>query len=127
MNNPIIHKDLSDRVVGLALTVFYELGPGLLEVAYVEAMCWELRHAGIPHERQRVYPLKYKGDYITSYFADIVVDGKIILELKTVKALDHNMEAQIINYLKLSKIPVGYLMNFKNASLEWRRFVCQRE
>jgi GxxExxY protein len=87
----------------------------------------ELRHAAIPHERQRVYPLRYKGDYITSYFADIVVDGKIILELKAVKALDHNMEAQIINYLKLSKIPVGYLMNFKNASLEWWRFVCQRE
>jgi GxxExxY protein len=127
MNNTIIHKDLSDRVVGLALTVFYELGPGLLEVAYMEAMCWELRHAAIPFERQRVYPLRYKGDYITSYFADIVVDGKIILELKAVKALDHNMEAQIINYLKLSKIPVGYLMNFKNASLEWRRFVCQRE
>jgi GxxExxY protein len=127
MNNTIIYKELSDRVVGLALTVFYELGPGLLENAYEEAMCWELRHAAIPHERQQVYPLKYKGDYITSYFADIVVDGKILLELKAVKALDHNMEAQIINYLKLSKIPVGYLINFKNASLEWRRFVCQRE
>jgi GxxExxY protein len=80
------HKELSDRVVGLALTVFYELGPGLLEDAYEEAMCWELRHANIPHERQMVYPLRYKGDYITSYFADIVVDGKIILELKAVKA-----------------------------------------
>jgi GxxExxY protein len=90
-------------------------------------MCWELKHAGIRFERQKVYPLKYKGDYITSYFADIVVDGKIILELKAVKALDNNMEAQIINYLKLSKIPVGYLMNFKNVRLEWKRFVCQRE
>jgi GxxExxY protein len=55
------------------------------------------------------------------------VDNAIILELKAVKELNNNMEAQIINYLKLSKIAVGYLINFHNVKLEWKRFVCQRE
>lgn len=118
---------MSDRIIGLAFTVHYTLGPGLLESAYEEAMCWELRHANIPFERQKVYPLRYNGDYISSYFADLVVDGKVILEIKSVKALDNNMEAQIINYLQLSKIPDGYLINFQGARLEWKRFVVQRE
>ena len=67
--NTIIFKELSDRIIGLAFTVHRTLGPGLLESAYEEAMCWELRHANIPFERQKVYPLQYKGDYISSYFA----------------------------------------------------------
>jgi GxxExxY protein len=125
--NTIIHKELSDRIIGLALTVHRTLGPGLLESAYEEAMCWELHHASIRFERQKVFALCYKGDYISSYFADLVVDNAIILELKSVQELNRNMEAQLLNYLKLSKIPVGYLVNFQGARLEWKRFVCQRE
>jgi GxxExxY protein len=128
MNNySIIHKELSDRIIGLAFTVHRTLGPGLLESAYEEAMCWELNHASIRFERQKVYPLCYKGDYISSYFADLVVDSAVILELKAVQELNNNMEAQLLNYLKLSKIPVGYLINFHGVKLEWKRFVCQRE
>jgi GxxExxY protein len=78
-------------------------------------MCWELKHSNIPFERQKVYALRYKGDFISSYFTDLVVDGKVILELKYVKAPDNNMEAQLINYLRLSGIPVGYLINFQGA------------
>ena len=123
MNNNIIHKELSDHIIGLAYTVHYTLGPGLLEGAYEAALCWELKHAGVAFERQKKYPLQYKGDCISSYFADLVVDGKIILELKAVKELDVNMEAQLINYLRLSRIAVGYLINFKNIRLNWRRYV----
>ena len=107
MNN-IIFKELSIEVIGMAFKVHQELGPGLLESAYEEGMCWELRHAGIPFQRQQVYPLLYKGDYISSYFADIVVDNKIILELKAVKELNDLMAAQVINYLKLSKTPFHF-------------------
>jgi GxxExxY protein len=122
MNN-IIHQQLSDRIIGLALTVHHILGPGLLESAYEEAMCWELRHTGFPFERQKVFPLCYKGDYISAYIADLVVDDSVIIELKSVQAFNANMEAQLINYLKLSKIPVGYLLNFHSVKLEWKRFV----
>ena len=128
----IIHKELSDNV----------LGPGLLESAYEGAICMELKHLGLSVERQPVFPLSYRGEYIGAHVADLVVAGTIILELKVVKALlpvmdrgrsrsiafgKLHMEAQIINYLKLSRLPVGYLLNFANTRVEWKRFVNQRE
>ena len=126
MNN-IIFQELSEKVIGLAFTVHNILGPGLLESAYEEGMCWELKHAGIPFQRQQVFPLLYKGDYISSYFTDIVVDNKVILELKSVSKFNELMAAQLLNYLKLSHIPVGYLINFNCISVQFKRYVCQRE
>jgi GxxExxY protein len=120
----IIHKELGYKVMELAFAVHRELGPGLLESAYEEGMVWELKHSGIPFERQKVYQLHYKGDIIGGYIADLVVDNKIILELKSVSSLNDLMAAQIINYMKLSKIPVGYLINFNRVSVVWKRFVC---
>jgi GxxExxY protein len=69
----------------------------------------------------------YKGDYIGGYIADLVVDNKVILELKAVSALTDIMSAQIINYLKLSKLPVGYIINFNSMRLEFKSYVVQRE
>ncbi|RPJ09542.1 MAG: GxxExxY protein [Spirochaetaceae bacterium] len=125
--NTIIHRELSDQLIGLSYTVHNILGPGLLESAYEEGMVWELKHANIPFERQKVYPLNYKGDIIGGYIADLVVDNKVILELKSVAALNSVMDAQLINYLKLSGIPVGYLINFQGTRVEWRRLVGRRE
>jgi GxxExxY protein len=73
------------------------------------------------------YISRYRGENVGTYFADIVVDGKIILELKAVAEFHPSMEAQIVNYLKVSKVPVGYLINFHNKKVEWKRFVNQRE
>jgi len=123
----LIHKELSNKILGLAFNVQNTLGPGLLEHAYEGAFCVELIQAGIFHERQKVFPLTYKGEYIGAYFADIVVDNTIILEIKAVKQLTNIMNAQVINYLKLSGLPVGYLINFNSIRLEWRRFINQRE
>ena len=123
----IIHKQLSDKILGMAFTVHNLLGPGLLESAYEGGFCVELARSGIPFERQKVYPLYYKGELIGAYIADIVVDNAVICELKSVSALNTTMEAQIINYLRLSKVPVGYLLNFNGIKVEWRRFACQRE
>jgi GxxExxY protein len=122
-----IHKELSYKVLGMAYTVHNILGPGLLEHAYQEAMCVELRLAGIRFEREQVFPLEYKGQNIGTYFADIVVDDKIILELKSVEEFHPTMEAQLINYLKISGIPVGYLMNFRDRQVQWKRCVNKRE
>jgi GxxExxY protein len=123
----LLHKELSDKVLGMAFSVHNILGPGLLESAYEGAYCVELEDAGVAYERQRVYPLYYKGRLVSAYIADLVVDDKIILELKSVKELNNVMEAQIINYLKLSKLEVGYLMNFNGLRVEWRRFVNMKE
>lgn len=121
----LIHKELSDRVLGAAFEVHNALGPGLLESAYEGALCVELKHRGVSVERQVVYPLVYRAEYVGAYVADLVVEGTIILELKAVRALTPVMEAQIINYLKLSELPVGYLLNFSNLRVEWERFVHQ--
>jgi len=119
----LLFKELSEKVLGMAFSVHNILGPGLLESAYEGAYCIELSRAGIPFERQRVYPLHYKGELVGAYIADLVVDNKIILELKSVSMLNQVMEAQIINYLRLSRIPVGYLINFNGLKVQWRRFV----
>ena len=99
------------------------LGPGLLESAYEGALVVELKHLRLEVDRQLDYPLAYRGEYVGAYIADLVVEGTIILELKSVKALTAAMDAQIINYLKLSGLPVGYLLNFYGTRVEWRRFV----
>jgi GxxExxY protein len=119
----IYHRELSDKVIGLSFNVHRTLGCGLLESCYEGAMCVELSQAGIPFERQRVFPLIYKGEYVGAYIADLVVDNALILELKAVSQLVDVMSKQIINYLKLSGMEVGYLINFANNKLEWSRFV----
>ena len=127
MNNSIIYQALSEKVLGLAFTVHNVLGPGLLEHCYQEALCIELRRNNITFEREKIFALHYRGECIGGYRADLVVDDKIILELKSVKELNPCMEAQTINYLRLSKVPVGYLMNFNGQRLVWKRFAYQRE
>ncbi len=123
----LIHSKLSNTVLGACFSVHNILGPGLLESAYEGALVIELAHLGIAVERQKIFPVYYKGELAGAYVADIVVDGKIILELKSAVRLTGVMEAQLINYLRLSKIQVGYLVNFRNTKVEWKRFVFQRE
>ena len=123
----LIHSKLSNTVLGACFSVHNILGPGLLESAYEGALVIELAHRGVPVERQKVFPVYYKGELAGAYIADIVVDGKIILELKSAVRLTGVMEAQLINYLRLSKVSVGYLVNFRNTRVEWKRFVFQRE
>ena len=119
----LVFKELSDRVLGAMFKVHNRLGPGLLESAYEGACAIEFRHCGLRVERQVVYPLFYEGELAGAYVADMVVDGKIILELKSVKVLTPVMEAKLLNYLRLSGLPVGYLVNFRNERVEWNRRV----
>lgn len=110
-------------LLGAAFAVHNALGPGLLESAYEGALVIELRHRGLDFERQQVYPVYYRGEMAGAYVADLVVEGAVIMELKSVKELTSVMEAQLVNYLRLSKVPVGYLLNFQGTRVEWRRFV----
>ena len=96
----------------------------LVESCYEGALVIELKQAGIPFQRQQVFPLYYKGELVGGYIADLVVDNTIILEIKSVHALSPVMEAQLLNYLRLSKCPVGFLLNFNATRLEYKRFVC---
>ena len=126
MNQPL-YKELSTKVLGMAFKIHNALGPGLLEHCYEEAFCVELKYAGIPFERQKVLALEYRGCDIGGYIADLVVDNNLILELKAVEALSPAHAAQVINYLRLSKVPVGYLINFHGERVVWKRFAIRRE
>jgi GxxExxY protein len=117
---------LSKRVIGLAIDVHRILGPGLLETAYEKCLCWEFEQNGIIYTRQVPLPVTYKGVQLDcSYRLDIVIEDEIILELKSVEQMLPIHEAQILTYLRLSRLKLGLLINFNARLLKdgIRRFV----
>jgi len=110
---------LTESVIGAAIEVHRELGPGLLESVYEKALCRELTLRQIPYERQVQVPLDYKGASLDAHLRlDLVVDRSLILELKAVDHLLPIHEAQLLTYLKLSHLPVGLLLNFYETRLK---------
>jgi GxxExxY protein len=116
----IIENDpLTEKIIGLAIEVHRQLGPGLLESAYEECVCYELKQSGFAFARQVALPVVYKAVRLDcGYRLDVVVENKVILELKTVERLMPVHEAQVLTYLKLSGIRVGLLINFNTAVLK---------
>ena len=104
---------LSNRVIGCALEVHRILGPGLLETAYEQCLAQEFLLADIPAEYQVPLPVKYKGLQLDcGYRIDVLVDGTLILELKSVEHILGLHEAQLLTYMKLARVKVGLLINF---------------
>jgi GxxExxY protein len=112
-------NELTERVIGACIEIHRALGPGLLESAYEECLCYELSQAGIKFERQKPLPVHYKDVKLDcGYRLDLVVEEKIIIELKAVESLLPIHEAQLLTYLKLSGITLGLLINFNVAMLK---------
>ena len=110
---------LTERIIGFAIEVHRQLGPGLLESAYEECLCYELKQSGLSFRRQVPLPVIYKSIRLDcGYRIDVVVEAQVILELKTVERLMPIHEAQILTYLKLSGLHTGLLLNFKSAVLK---------
>ena len=104
---------LSSTIIGEAIEVHQILGPGLLESAYEECLCKELGLRGLSFERQKPLPLEYKGDKLDcGYRLDVVVENGIILEFKACEKIEPIHKAQLLTYLKLSKLSLGLLLNF---------------
>jgi GxxExxY protein len=117
---------ITGGILAAAIEVHRELGPGLLESVYEECLCRELTARNLPFERQREFPIVYKGlPANATYRIDILVDGKVILELKSVESLLRVHESQLLTYMKLADIGLGLLMNFNVPLLKdgIRRFV----
>jgi GxxExxY protein len=109
----LANSDLTNGIIGAAIEVHIELGPGFLENAYEECLCRELLRQGLHFERQKPLPVIYKGDVVDcAYRLDIIVEGSVIVELKSVEALSKLHEAQLLTYLKLSGLSIGLLINF---------------
>jgi len=105
--------ELSEKIIGAAIEVHRELGPGLLESTYEACLAHELNLQGIKAVRQKKQPIHYKGLEIDeAYRIDVIVEDQIILELKVVDQLNDIHMAQLLTYLKLSGCTLGYLMNF---------------
>ena len=117
---------LSERVIGSAMDVHRQLGPGLLEAVYEECLCFELKQAGIGYRRQVPLPVFYKGVQLEcGYRMDIVVAHHLVVEIKAVERFLPIHEAQILTYLRLSGLPIALLLNFNSVKLKdgLRRFV----
>lgn len=109
----LMHKDLTEQIIGAAIEVHRELGPGLLESAYLECMCHELSLRRIKFRKELSLPVTYKGVRIDcGYRLDILVDGKVVVELNAVPEMNFVFEAQLLTYLKISECRVGLLINF---------------
>jgi GxxExxY protein len=109
---------LTERIIGLAIEVHRVLGPGLLESNYEECLCWELREARLAFMRQFRVPIVYKGvDLGNPYRVDIVVENRLIVEVKAIDRFAPVHEAQVLTYLKHTGLPVGLLFNFNTPVL----------
>ena len=125
----MLHSALTERVIGLAIDVHRQLGPGLLESIYEECLCFELAQAGIPFHRQVAIPVVYRETRLEAGFrADILIPPSLILEIKSVEAITRVHEAQLLTYLRMSGCEVGLLLNFNVLRLKdgLRRYVLSR-
>ena len=104
---------ITEIIIGAAMAVHRELGPGLLESAYEACLAYELPERGLSVERQKALPVKYRGVNVDcGYRIDLLVEGKVVIELKAVERLEAIHQAQLLSYLKLSGCKVGLLINF---------------
>lgn len=116
---------ISETIIGCAITVHRELGPGLLESIYESALCIELDEQRMHYERQGPIPVNYKGHVLGEFRADLVVAESVVVEIKSVERFDPVFEAQVLSYLKLGSFKLGLLINFNSRLLKdgIRRFI----
>ncbi len=119
----LMYEELSNKIVGAFFRVHNELGPGLLESCYHNALYFEFKELGLNAVYNAAFSVKYRNEVVGEFFADLAVEGKVIIEIKSVNALAPAHEAQLINYLKISKCRVGYLVNFHGSRAVFKRYM----
>jgi GxxExxY protein len=117
------HKEITEQIIGASFEVFRELGYGFLEKVYQRAMKVELELRGLRAEIETDIQVRYKGQVVGDYRADILVNGCVLVELKVCPAIDSRDEAQLLNELKATGIKVGLLINFGKQKAEFKRLV----
>lgn len=112
------------KIIGICMEVHRNLGPGLLEIVYKDALEIEFKANNIPFEREKEFSIEYKGIILPhKFYADFIVNEDIVLEVKAVKEFSGEHTAQVLNYMKLSDSEIGLLVNFQNKSLQHKRLV----
>jgi len=115
------YSELTGSILGCCFEVMKELGPGFLERVYKNALLMAMRQKGLQVEVERSYNVIFRGKIIGRYVADLVVNDTVIVELKSCENLIGEHQAQLFNYLKVSGLPVGLLVNFRRRKLDWKR------
>jgi GxxExxY protein len=111
-------NQLTERIIGAAISVHRELGPGLLESAYEECLAITLADEGLAFERQGVIPVRFRGHEVTPGFRfDLLVEKQVILEVKAVEVVLKIHKAQVLTHLRMTSLPVGLILNFNSAVL----------
>ncbi len=119
----MVHRELSESVIGAAMTVLNVLKPGLDERLYERALTIELRKRGHAVDVQREFAVHYDGQHIGSLVPDMVIDEQIVVDPKVVTMFHETHLAQMLGYLNITGLRLALLLNFKNAKLEWKRVV----
>lgn len=115
------HAEITEAIIGCAFEVIKELGTGFLESVYEKALLLALRQKGLSATAQQPLNVSFRGENVGEFYADILVEQKVLVELKAVKTLASEHQAQVINYLQASGMEVGLLINFGNPRLEIKR------
>jgi GxxExxY protein len=123
LQKDLIHKELSEAIIGAAMTVLNVLKPGLNEKIYENALVIELRKHGHKVDQQRRFPVYYEGTLVGELTPDLIVDDQVIADPKIVSAFNESHQAQMIGYLQITGLKLALLLNFKNAKLDCKRIV----
>ncbi|MBM3209195.1 GxxExxY protein [Candidatus Shapirobacteria bacterium] len=121
VKKPVIYEELTYRLIGIAFEVHKELGSVHKENVYQNAFCLELSSLGIPFQKEQALEVSFKGKKVGVYKPDIVVDGKVVIEIKALPVLFQDAESQLSYYLKGSNFRVGLLLNFGSPKLQIKR------
>ena len=119
----ILYKDESHQLIGCAIEVHNELGYGFHEKPYENALVVEFHNQGIPYQQQTRFDMVYKTVKVGEYIPDLIVFDKIIVDAKVIGEIAGREIGQMLNYLKITGLRLGYVINFKHARLEWERII----
>lgn len=119
----LLHRDLTEKIIGIFYKVYNELGYGFLEKVYHNAMCLELSKNNLQFEKEKKINVFYDNEVVGEYYADLLIENKVIVEIKAAELLKEEFEYQLVNYLKATKIQIGLILNFgKKAEIKRKIF-----
>ena len=119
----LIDGDLSCKIIGAAMEVLNELGHGLIEKPYERALAIEFELQDIPHVQQPEFTIEYKGEQVGTFVPDLVAFDKVIVDTKAIPRITDHERGQMLNYLRVTGLKLGLIINFSKPKLEWERIV----
>jgi GxxExxY protein len=116
-------KEETHVIIGCAFEVLNELGHGLNEKLYENSLVVEFKRRGIAFDQQRRFEVRYKGEHVGEFIPDLIAYGKVVVDTKTIDRITDHERGQMLNYLRITKLPVGLILNLKHAKLEFERII----